>query len=92
MNAFRFVIEHLFGVLTPFLVSVKPGLVQIGTETTINSGDMAGILMIAVQALKKRTAELKETKAQIAELAARLEKLESRQKQSIQITAEQRGY
>ena len=92
VNAFCFVIEHLFGVLTPFLVSVKPGLVQIGTETTINSGDMAGILMIAVQALEKRTAELKETKAQIAELAARLEKLESRQKQSIQITAEQRGY
>ena len=32
---------------------------QIGTETTINSGDIAGILMIAVQALEKRTAELK---------------------------------
>ena len=34
------------------------GVGQIGTETTINSGDMAGILMIAVQALEKRTAEL----------------------------------
>ena len=65
---------------------------QIGTETTINSGDMAGILMIAVQALEKRTAELKETKAQLAVLAARLEALESQQKRSIQITAEQRGY
>jgi hypothetical protein len=32
---------------------------QIGTETTINSGDLAGILMVAVQALEKRTAELK---------------------------------
>jgi hypothetical protein len=31
------------------------GLGQIGSETTINSGDMAGILMIAVQALEKRT-------------------------------------
>ena len=31
---------------------------QIGTETTINAGDMAGILMSAVQALEKRTAEL----------------------------------
>jgi hypothetical protein len=35
---------------------------QIGTETTINSGDMAGILMIAVQALEKRTAKLKQRK------------------------------
>jgi hypothetical protein len=64
---------------------------QIGTETTINSGDIAGILMIAVQALEKRTAELKETKAQVAELAARLEALESRQKQFIHITADQRA-
>jgi hypothetical protein len=65
---------------------------QIGTETTINSGDIAGILMIAVQALEKRTAELKQTKAQLAELAARLETLELRQNQPMQITAEQRGY
>jgi hypothetical protein len=36
------------------------GLGQIGTETTINSGDIAGILMIAVQALEKRTAEVKQ--------------------------------
>ena len=65
---------------------------QIGTETTINSGDMAGILMIAVQALEKRTAELKQTKAELAALAARLEALELRQNQPMQITAEQRGY
>ena len=79
---------------------------NIGTETTINSGDITGILMIAVQALEKRTAELKEKEAQIAALeskveelkamqvyietvAARLEALELRQKQPIQITAEQ---
>jgi hypothetical protein len=68
------------------------GVGQIGTETTINSGDMAGILMITVQALEKRTAELKETKAQVAELAARLDALELRQNQSVQITADQRGY
>jgi len=30
----------------------------IGTPTTINSGDMQGILMIAVQALEKRLARL----------------------------------
>src|SRR5262249_55387418 len=29
------------------------GVGQIGTETTINSGDLAGILMVAVQALEK---------------------------------------
>jgi hypothetical protein len=74
---------------------------KIGTDTTINSGDLAGILMIAVQALEKRTAELKEKDAQIAALkseveelketvAARLEALELRQNQPKQITAEQR--
>jgi len=73
------------------------GVGQIGTETTINSGDLAGILMIAVQALEKRTAELKQKEAQIAELtakqayfealAARLEALELRIT-PIQITAE----
>jgi hypothetical protein len=36
---------------------------QIGSETAINSGDMAGILMVAVQALEKRTAELKQKEA-----------------------------
>jgi hypothetical protein len=76
---------------------------KIGTETTINSGDIAGILMIAVQALKKRTAELKEKEAQIAALAAQVEELKStvaarldalelRQNQPIQLTAEQRAY
>jgi hypothetical protein len=79
---------------------------QIGTETTINSGDMAGILMIAVQALEQRTAELTQKEkqiavleskldqkdAQIAGLAARLEAVELRQNQPLQITAEQRGY
>src|SRR4249919_154521 len=59
-----------------------------GSETTINSGDMAGILMIAVQALEKRTAELIQKEAQMALLAARLEALELRQNHSIQKTAE----
>ena len=70
------------------------GLGQIGTETTINSGDIAGILMIAVQALEKRTvqisvleSELKQKDAQLAVLAARLEALELRIT-PIQITAE----
>jgi hypothetical protein len=41
----------------------------IGTSTTINSGDLEGILMAAVQALEKRTAEN-------ADLRARIEGLE----------------
>jgi hypothetical protein len=45
------------------------GVGMVGTPTTINSGDMEGILMIAVQALEKRTAEN-------AELRARIEALE----------------
>jgi hypothetical protein len=63
------------------------GLGQIGSETTINSGDLAGILMIAVQALEKRTAELKQKQAQIAVQESRLEALELRNNHSIQITA-----
>jgi hypothetical protein len=71
--------------------SAHDSIGKIGTETTINSGDIAGILMIAVQALEKRTEELKEKEAQLALLAARLEALESQQKH-LQVTAEQRGY
>jgi len=55
------------------------GVGQIGTETTINSGDLAGILMIAVQALEKRTAELKQKEAQIAVLESEVKDLEAKQ-------------
>ena len=54
------------------------GLGQIGSETTINSGDLAGILMIAVQALEKRTAELKHKQAQIAVLESKVEDLKAK--------------
>ena len=67
------------------------GLGQIGSETTINSGDLAGILMIAVQALEKRTAELKQKQAQLAVLASRLEALELRKNDSIQIAEKSLG-
>jgi hypothetical protein len=46
------------------------GVGTIGTPTTMNSGDEAGILMIAAQALEKRTAELKQLEARVAELEA----------------------
>jgi hypothetical protein len=39
----------------------------IGTSTTINSGDMEGILMVAVQALEKRTVELAQEKERLTE-------------------------
>ena len=55
------------------------GVGQIGAETTINSGDLAGILMIAVQALEKRTAELKQKEAQIAVLESKIEELKAKQ-------------
>jgi len=61
---------------------------QIGSETTINSGDLAGILMIAVQALERHTAELKQKEARIAVLESRLEALELRTNPPIQVTAE----
>jgi Chaperone of endosialidase len=64
------------------------GVGQIGSETTINSGDMAGILMIAVQALEKRTAELKQKQAQIALLESRLDALEQQKNHFLQIAAE----
>jgi hypothetical protein len=55
------------------------GVGQIGTETTINSGDIAGILMIAVQALERRTAELKQKEAQVAVLESKVEELKAKQ-------------
>ena len=63
------------------------GLGQIGSETTINAGDLAGILMIAVQALEKRTAELKQKEAKMPVLESRLEALELRNNHSIQLGA-----
>ena len=66
------------------------GVGEIGSETTINSGDMAGILMVAVQALEKRTAELKQKEARIAVLESRLEALELRN-QPLQIAEKTSG-
>lgn len=51
------------------------GIGTSGTPTTINSGDQAGILMIAVQALERRNQELEAT---IAEMKSRLERLEGK--------------
>jgi hypothetical protein len=51
---------------------------QIGTETTINTGDLAGILMSAVQALEKRTAELQQKEAQMAVLASQVAALQAK--------------
>lgn len=55
------------------------GVGTIGTPTTINSGDMAGILMIAVQALEKRTQDLKTKDARIAALEKETADLRAKQ-------------
>ena len=49
----------------------------VGTPTTINSGDMEGILMIAVRALEKRTAENAALKARIEAVEAAVEALQA---------------
>ena len=50
------------------------GVGTVGTPTTINSGDMQGILMIAVQALERLATEQRE---EIERLKSRLEVLEN---------------
>ena len=50
------------------------GIGTIGTETTINSGDMAGIMMIAIQALEARNAALQQ---RIDGLEARMDEIVS---------------
>jgi hypothetical protein len=54
------------------------GVGQIGSETTINAGDLAGILMSAVQALEQRTAELQQKEAQVAVLEQRTAELQAK--------------
>ena len=58
------------------------GVGTIGTPTTINSGDLAGVTLAAVQALENRTVkqqqEMAALKAENADLKARLEALERR--------------
>src|SRR3989338_8810836 len=49
------------------------GVGTVGSPPTINSGDMAGILMIAVHTLEKQNRDLK---AENAQVKARLEALE----------------
>ena len=44
------------------------GVGTCGDSTTINTGDLAGILMIAVQALEKRTTEVETLRSEIQEL------------------------
>ncbi len=55
-----------------FVAFGQGGVGQIGSETTINSGDRAGILMIAVQTLERRTAGAQTEEAQIAVLESKV--------------------
>ena len=74
------------GARSLFAAFGHDGVGQIGTETTINSGDLAGILMVAVQAPEKRTAELKQKEADCC-VSGAAGALELRQNQSMQINA-----
>ena len=74
MKRFSFESRHYGPMAQDFYAAFgNDGVGTIGTPTTINSGDMAGILMLAVQALEKRTTDLQ---AENAELKARLDRLE----------------
>ncbi len=54
------------------------GVGTIGTETTINFGDMAGIMMVAIQALEQRTDDLELLRARVAELQQQNDEMEAR--------------
>jgi hypothetical protein len=54
------------------------GMGVAGDDTTINEADFNGINMIAIQAMEKRTAELKENTAQLEAVKAELSDLKSR--------------
>ncbi len=54
------------------------GVGTIGTETTIHIGDMAGIMMVAIQALERRTDDLAALRVQVAEVQQRNEDLVAR--------------
>lgn len=51
---------------------------SIGNDTTINSGDMAGIMMIAIQAIEERTAVITTQQAQIADQQEVIDNLQIR--------------
>ena len=53
----------------------KDDIGAIGTDTTINSGDMDGILMTAIQALEERTADLEALSAKNEEQQREIEQL-----------------
>ncbi len=51
------------------------GVGTIATPTTINTTDLAGILMIAIQTLERRTAENTELKTRVEELERAIQKM-----------------
>ena len=57
------------------------GIGTIGTSTTITSSDLDGIMMIAIQALEKRTAELQTKTNELANLQAEFDKMNQRMTQ-----------
>jgi hypothetical protein len=64
------------------------GIGIIGTPT-INSGDMAAIMMVAIQALEKRTVELKNKKAGLRELREKIAQLNRLRTETAELTCKQ---
>jgi endosialidase-like protein len=63
------------------------GVGTVGTDITINSGDMDGILIVAVQALEKRTAELTQEKERLTETVEALKAELEAQRQDLAAVA-----
>jgi ABC-type transport system involved in cytochrome bd biosynthesis fused ATPase/permease subunit len=68
------------------LATMESGL---SVTPTINSGDMAAIMMVAIQALEKRTAELKNKKAGIRELREEIAQLNRLRTETAELTCKQ---
>ncbi len=56
------------------------GIGTIGNDTTLSSADFDGINFIAIQALEKRTSELKEKMIEVEELKSDLKALKEKNK------------
>jgi hypothetical protein len=65
------------------------GIGTIGTPTAINSGDMLGIVMIAIQALEKRAVKVQEKEAEITELREKVAQLGSLTRETAELKAKQ---
>ena len=57
------------------------GMGTIGNSTTISTSDLDGVMLIAIQALEKRTAELQTKTNELTSLQAEFDKMNQRMTQ-----------